>query len=69
MSSNDNVDSTCLSNKIIDLNDTYYVDRLDDSSLKKEEIKVLKEISKKLDYISCSLKSSDYSNYSLRNKL
>ena len=51
MSSNDNVDSTCLSNKIIDLNDTYYVDRLDDSSLKKEEIKVLKEISKKLDYI------------------
>ena len=51
MSSNDNVDSTCLSNKIIDLNDTYYVDRLDDSSLKKEEIKVLREISKKLDYI------------------
>ena len=51
MSSNDNVDSTCLSNKIIYLNDTYYVDRLDDSSLKKEEIKVLKEISKKLDYI------------------
>ena len=43
MSSNDNVDSTCLSNKIIDLNDTYYVDRLDDSSLKKEHIKVLEE--------------------------
>ena len=49
--SNDNVDSKCLSNKIIDLNVKCYVDRLDDSILKKEEIKVLKEISKKLDYI------------------
>ena len=66
MSSNGNVGSTSLSNKIIDLNGKYYVDRLDDSSLKKEEIKVLKEISKKLDYISYSLKSSDYSNYSLK---
>ena len=69
MDSNGNVDLTCHSNKIIDLNVKCYVDRLDDSILKKEEIKVLKEISKKLDYISCSLKSSDYSNYSLRNKL
>ena len=61
MDSNGNVDSTCQSNKIIDLNFKCYVDRLDDSILKKEEIKVLKEISKKLDY---SLKSLDYLNYS-----
>ena len=46
MDSNGNVDSTCQSNKIIDLNVKCYVDRLDDSILKKEEIKVLKEISK-----------------------
>ena len=51
MDSNGNVDSACQSNKIIDLNVKCYVDRLDDSILKKEEIKVLKEISKKLDYI------------------
>ena len=43
MSSNGNVGSTSLSNKIISLNDKYYVDRLDDSSLKKEHIKVLEE--------------------------
>ena len=63
MDSNGNVDLTCQSNKIIDLNVKCYVD---DSILKKEEIKVLKEISKKLDYINYSLKSSDYSNYSLK---
>ena len=43
MSSNGNVGSTSLSNKIISLNGKYYADRLDDSSLKKEHIKVLEE--------------------------
>ena len=43
MSLNGNVGSTSLSSKIISLNGKYYVDRLDDSSLKKEHIKVLEE--------------------------
>ena len=43
MSSNGNVGSTSLSNKINSLNGKHYVDRLDDSSLKKEHIKVLEE--------------------------
>ena len=47
MSLNGNVGSTSLCNKIISLNGKYYVDRLDDSSLKKEHIKVLEEGLKK----------------------
>ena len=43
MSSNGNVGSTSLINKIIESNSKYYADRLDDSSLKKEHIKVLEE--------------------------
>ena len=43
MSSNGNVGSTSLIDEIIDLNCKYYADRLDDSSLKKEHIKVLEE--------------------------
>ena len=49
MSSNGNVGSTSLSNKIIDLNGKHYVNRLDDSSLKKEHIKVLEGLKEILE--------------------
>ena len=61
MSSNGNVGSTSLSNKIIGLNDKYYADRLDDSSLKKEHINVLeeglKEILEKLNSLKVTIEN------------
>ena len=63
MSSNGNVGSTSLSNKIIDFNDKYYVDRLDDSSLKKEHIKVLEEVLKEI------LENLYYLKVTIENKL
>ena len=63
MSSNGNVGSTSLSNKIIGLNGKYYVDRLDDSSLKKEHIKVLEEVLKEI------LENLYYLKVTIENKL